>query len=280
MLGDHKKLSEKEKVIIPPGKLDLPAKQKRSPSKGIAVPKRAEPNVYQRGLNLQGRRQENDLSSSPRRADRVRAQVHTPEHQYANSSFRQYIELKTPENQMSKSRTSRESNDAYELYTYPAEIPMSTFKAANTSPAKESPVYQIPKKPKPVFHSGSPTNFDFNKLDPKVPVNAQGEPYSPGKFSMLSEGSSSDEFSDNIVDDASGNHGYMELADSDLDDLDPPSPDHNINADQISNASLPLPSPPPMSNEFMPYDTHGQISQLSPRQSLVTPLDSKDYGTH
>ncbi|KAL4219870.1 hypothetical protein ACF0H5_020281 [Mactra antiquata] len=279
LLGDNKKLSEKEKVIIPPVKLDLPAKQKRSPGKAITVPKRAEPNVYQRGLNLQVRRQENDLSSSPRRADKIRAQVHTPEHQYANNSFGHYIELKTPESQLSKSRTSRESNDAYELYTYPADIPMSTFKAANTSPVKESPVYQVPKKPKPVFQSGSPTNFDFNKLDPKLPTQAPNEPYSPGKFSMLSEGSGSDDLSDIVGNDSHGNRGYMELADSDLDDLDPPSPDHNINADQISNASLPLPSPPPMSNQFMPYDTHGQISQLSPRQSLVTPLDSKDYGT-
>ncbi|XP_060585088.1 uncharacterized protein LOC132741026 [Ruditapes philippinarum] len=69
---------------------------------------------------------------------------------------------------------------------------------------------------------------------------------------------------------------FLRLEDS---DLDLPSPDHNMDGDQLSNTSLPLPSPPPMSNEFMPYDTHGRISQLSPRQSLVTPLDSKDYGT-
>lgn len=269
LLGDNKKLSEKEKVIIPL-KLVIP-KQKRSPSKGIAVPRRAEPNPYQRGLNL--RPHENDLSSSPARSDQIRAQVHTPENPYVNNSFGNYIELKTPE-QLSKSRISRESNDAYELYTYPADIPMSTFKAANTSPVKESSIYKVPKKPKPVFHSGSPTNFDFHKLDPKVNIIESNEPYSPGKFSMLSEGSSSDDFSNNECDDDTGD--FLRLQDS---DLDLPSPDHNADGDELSNASLPLPSPPPMSNEFMPYDTHGRISQLSPRQSLATPADSKEYGT-
>lgn len=271
LLGDNKKLSEKEKVIIPTFKLEVP-KKKRSPTKGIAIPRRAEPNPYQRGLNL--RPHENDLSSSPARADQTRAQVHTPEHQYVNNSFGHYIELKTPE-MLSKSRISRESNDAYELYTYPADIPMSTFKAANTSPVKESSIYKVPKKPKPVFHSGSPTNFDFNKLDPKVKITESSEPYSPGKFSMLSEGSSSDEFSNDGLDDDTGD--FLRLDDS---DLDLPSPDHNGDGDQLSNNSLPLPSPPPMSNEFMPYDTHGRISQLSPRQSLVTPADSKEYGQY
>ncbi|XP_053403345.1 uncharacterized protein LOC123555179 isoform X2 [Mercenaria mercenaria] len=271
LLGDNKKLSEKEKVIIPL-KVEIP-KQKRSPNKGITIQKRAEPNIYQKGLNV--RPHENDLSSSPVRSDQVRAQVHTPEqHQYVNNSFGQYIDLKTPD-QLSRSRVSRESNDAYELYTYPADIPMSTFKTTNASPVKESPVYKVPKKPKPVFHSGSPTNFDFNKLDPKVSLNQPNEPYSPGKFSMLSEGSSSDDFSNNEEDlDDTGD--FLRLEDS---DIDLPSPDHNVDGDQLSNASLPLPSPPPMENEFMPYDTHGRISQLSPRQSLVTPLDSKEYGT-
>jgi hypothetical protein len=150
---------------------------------------------------------------------------------------------------------------------------MSTFKTSNASPVKDSSIYKIPKKPKPVFHSGSPTNFDFNRLDPKVNIGQSNEPYSPGKFSMLSEGSSSDDLSNDDDQDDTGD--FLRLEDS---DLDLPSPDHNMDGDQLSNTSLPLPSPPPMSNEFMPYDTHGRISQLSPRQSLVTPLDSKDYG--
>ena len=268
LLGDNKKVSEKEKVIPP---LVLP-KPKKSPSKGIIIPKRAEPNIYQRGLNLPP--QENDLSSSPRRVDRTRAQVHTPE-QYPNNSFGHYIELKTPDT-MSKSRVSRESNDAYELYTYPAEIPMKTFKAANTVPVKrgtENP-YQIPRKARPILPStGSPTGFDFNKLqlDPPLPFSDNNEPYSPGKFSMLSESSESDGDSEFDLDDE--HHHLQLLAESDIDDL--PSPT-NKDGDVMSNTSLPLPSPPP---EYgIPHDPYNQISQLSPRLSITTPLDSREFG--
>lgn len=273
LLVDHKKFSEKEKVIIPPLKLEIP-KMTKPPSVAIAVPKRAEPNIYQRGLNL--KQPINDLSSTHSRPDRIRAQVHTPEQPYVNHSYGNYIELKTPD-QLSKSRISRESNDAYELFTYPADIPMSTFKAANTSPVKESAIYQVPKKPKPVIQSGSPTNFDFNRLNPRVTLNNPTEPYSPGNFSMLDEGSSSD-FSDDEKDDNDDDGDFMRLEDS---DLDLPSPvDHHGDEDVQSNTSLPLPSPPPMSNQFIPYDTHGRISQLSPRQSLVTQMDDKEYGKY
>lgn len=266
LLGDNKKVSEKEKVIPP---LVLP-KPKRSASKGIAIPKRAEPNIYQRGLNL--RPQENDLSNSPSRGDRTRAQVHTPENPYPNNSFGQYIELKTPE-ALSKSRVSRESNDAYELYTYPADIPMKTFKAANTVPVKENP-YQVPNKPRPILQTSSPTGFDFNKLqlDPPVPFG-DNEPYSPGKFSMLSECSDSDGNSDINLDDE--HHNLQLLEESDLDDL--PSP-INKDGDLLSNTSLPLPSPPAECS--IPYDPNGQISQLSPRLSMTTPLDGKDFGNN
>jgi len=49
----------------------------------------------------------------------------------------------------------------------------------------------------------------------------------------------------------------------------------------LSNNSDPLPSPPDIGNPYLPYANMEtvNISQLSPRQSLVTPLDNKDtYG--
>lgn len=271
LLGDNKKVSEKEKVI-PPTVLPKP---KRTPTKGISIPRRAEPNIYQKGLNL--RLPENDLSSSPGRA--IHAQVHTPEGPYANNSFGHYIELKSPDG-LSRSRVSRESNDAYELYTYPADLPMKTFKAANTSPMRESPYkvpstkspYQVPSnKPRPIIPTGSPTGFDFNKLQLDPPVQfGDSEPYSPGKISMLAEDSDDSEDSENNFD---GDHHVQLLGDSDLDDV--PSP-VNKEADLLSNTSLPLPSPPPDSS--LPYEAYGQISQLSPRLSMTTPLDGKDFG--
>lgn len=265
LLGDNKKVSEKEKVIPP---LVLP-KPKRSPSKGIAIPKRAEPNIYQKGLNL--RLQENDLSSSPGKADRVRAQVHSPTRAYADNSSGQYIELKTPTDALSRSRISRESNDAYELYTYPADIPMTTFKTANATPIRESP-YQVPtRQPRPVIQPGSPAAFDYKQLDPAIQVGDPNEPYSPGKFSMLSESSDDSERSDNNFSDE--HHNFMTLDESDIDDIPAPM---TKDSDILSNTSLPLPSPPP--DTSTPYDMYGQISQLSPRLSMTTPLDGRDFG--
>jgi len=228
LLGDHRKVSEREKLIISPPQpppqqkfaVVLPPKQKRSPSRAVAVPRRAEPNIYQRGLGM--RPPTNDLSSGATRPDRIQAQVHTPEPPYSNTSFGQYMELRTPES-LSKSRISRESNDAYDPYTFSADIPMSTFKAANTSPSKESH-YAVPrKKPIPVINtSGSPTAFDFNKLQPRfnLPNISTTEPYSPGKFSMLSEGSDTDGDASDFDDDIGP---INRLEESDIEDL-PPSP--------------------------------------------------------
>ncbi|KAH3814736.1 uncharacterized protein LOC127833862 [Dreissena polymorpha] len=279
LLAHPKKVSEREKVIPVQAEkkmlVVLPPKVKKSQSRQIPIPQRAEPNIYQRGLNLRPPGAVNDLSSSPARASKTHAQVHTPEHHYSNNSFGQYIELK-PTDYMSRSRVSQESNDAYDLYTYPADIPLSTFKAANTSPMKESH-YQVPRtKPIPVVNSsGSPTPFDFDNLRPKF---SRFEATSPGgKFSMLSEDIGSDSPSGSDVDD-DYDHNIVRLEDSDIEDL-PPSPTKPADGEALSQDSMPLPSPPDMNSEYLPYGSKemGQISQLSPRQSIA--FDNKEYGT-
>ena len=266
----HKKMSERNKSITP---LTVnPPEQKRVQNIEMKV-RRAEPNVYQRGLNLKP--PENDLSGysardSPARDSRTRVQIHTPE-KFDNSTG-QYVALQLPQDQRSRSRGSRESNDAFELYTYPADIPLSTFKSPETPVKRESPARFVPKvKPKPLYATGSPTGFEYQNLNSNFkPVDSKDKapvsPGSPGNFSMLSEGSSGDYDDDE--------HGHiLELDDSDL-EISPPGHD----GDMISNASLPLPSPPPIA-KIGGYDVTATISQLSPRQSLVMPEDSgKDYG--
>ena len=259
----HKKMSERNKSITP---LTInPPEQKRT--KNIDIPgRRAEPNIYQR-INLKPK--ENNLNGSQER-DRTRVQIHSPEK--FNNSTGQYVALQLPPDQRSRSRGSRESNDAYELYTYPADIPLSTFKAPETSVKRESPAHYVPKvKPKPLYAPGSPTGLEYQNLnahfkvvEPRDPVS----PGSPGNFSMLSEGSSGDYDEDE--------HGHvLELDDSDL-EISPPGHD----GDMLSNASLPLPSPPPIA-KIGGYDVTATISQLSPRHSLVGPEEGvKDYGEY
>lgn len=265
----HKKMSEREKSITP---LTVnPPEQKQAQNIEMKV-RRAEPNIYQRGLNLKPT--ENDLNGpsvrdSPLR-DKTRAQVHTPEK--FNNSTGQYVALQLPQESRPRSRgsrESRESNDAFELYTYPADIPLSTFKAPEPSVRRESPAQYVPKfKPKPLYATGSPTGFEYQNLNAFQPVEraVPGSPGSPGNFSMLSEGSSGDYDDDE--------HGHiLELEDSDY-EISPPGHEGDI----ISNASLPLPSPPPIA-KIGGYDVTATVSQLSPRQSLVGAEGSgKDYG--
>ena len=265
----HKKMSERNKSITP---LTVnPPDQKETQNFEMTV-RRAEPNIYQRGLNLKP--SENDLNSPYARAtpvkDKTRAQIHTPEK--LNNSTGQYVALQLPQESRPRSRgsrESRESNDAFELYTYPADIPLSTFKAPEASLKRESPVRYVPKvKPKPLYATGSPTGFEYQNLDMFKPVEgkAPGSPGSPGNFSMLSEGSSGEYDEDE--------HGHiLELEDSDL-EISPPGRDR----DMISNASFPLPSPPPIA-KIGGYDVTATISQLSQRHSLVGPDGpGKDYG--
>ena len=264
----HMKMSERNKSITP---LTVnPPDEKGAQSIEMTV-RRAEPNIYQRGLNL---KPENDLNSPYARAspvrDKTRAQVHAPEK--FNNSTGQYVALQIPQESRPRSRgsrESRESNDAFELYTYPADIPLSTFKTSESSLKRESPARYVPKvKPKPLYATGSPTGFEYQNLDVFKPVEgrAPGSPGSPGNFSMLSEGSSGD------YDDDEHLH-ILELEDSDL-EISPPARD----GDMISNASLPLPSPPPIA-KIGGYDVTATISQLSPRHSLIGPDGpGKDYG--
>ena len=257
-----KKLSEKEKEIAPL-KVVIPQKKKVT---GIDQPiyRRAEPNIYQRGLNLKPqdlnlRIPQNDLSVD--HSAHIRAQVHSPENPYANNSHGQYVALmQTPSDQSSRSRISRESNDAYEMYTYSADIPLSTFKGPDRSPSKESHRKPIPKpKPKPMFTSGSPNAFDFGKLEPRFKLDNPNEPISPGNFSMLSENTDSDSISD---------------GDSDLD-----IPPLDEEGEVLSNDSLPLPSPPPMDDQFFAESRPPKL-QLSPRQSMVHQDDVDKYGKY
>ena len=260
----NKKMSERNKSITPLT-INPPEPTK---TKNIEVPKRrAEPNIYQR-INLKSK--ENDLNGNNQGRDRTRVQVHSPEK--FNNSTGQYVALHLPPDQRSRSRGSRESNDAYELYTYPAEIPLSTFKGPETVPRRESPAQYVPKvKPKPMYANGSPTGLEYQNLNAHFKLVEQKDPMSPGSpgnFSMLSEGSSG-EYDDNE------HEHILELDDSDL-EMSPPMHD----CDMLSNASLPMPSPPPIAN-IGGYGVTPSISQLSPRHSLIGAEENvKGYGEY
>ncbi|KAH3814892.1 hypothetical protein DPMN_143409 [Dreissena polymorpha] len=114
----------------------------------------------------------------------------------------------------------------------------------------------------------------FDNLRPKF---SRFEATSPGgKFSMLSEDIGSDSPSGSDVDD-DFDHNILRLEDSDIEDL-PPSPTKPADGEALSQDSMPLPSPPDMNSEYLPYGGKemGQISQLSPRQSIA--FDNKEYG--
>ncbi|KAL3848098.1 hypothetical protein ACJMK2_018977 [Sinanodonta woodiana] len=124
---------------------------------------------------------------------------------------------------------------------------LMTFKSSNSALSKQATTAKpipVPKKSESKGHLGF---GDASPVGHTVHPLLLSEPRSPGTFSLLSDGS----------------NDIFETRDFDVDDLENPQ-----DADMMSNASLPLPSPP-VHSQFDPYETP-MISQLSPRQSYIS----------
>ncbi|KAK3603722.1 hypothetical protein CHS0354_023336 [Potamilus streckersoni] len=156
----------------------------------------------------------------------------------------QYIRLKPVP---SKVKVKPKNVPCPTVDSYSSET-LITFKGSNSTVSKQTTTAKPIPVPKKLESKGHIGFGDASPVGNNVHPLLLSEPRSPGTFSMLSDGSNE----------------IFEVRDFGVDDLESQQKD----ADMMSNASLPLPSPP-VHSQFDLYDTP-MISQLSPRQSYIS----------